>query len=122
MCRRYCDPRDLRQTTWGGPGDGRVSTVQQKFPVVDDAGTSRRSGEERPPGSLAVTVGQLGPVLQGEHSGRDRDTFHLVCGGRHVGGWCGAAAHEVEKKLSTQSGDIVHRHGLSTNTNYFMTR
>lgn len=37
--RRYCYPWDLGQTAWGGTGKRGVSTVQQKFSVVNDAGT-----------------------------------------------------------------------------------
>jgi len=86
VCGRYRDPRDLRQTTGRGAGDRRVSTFQQKLPVVDDAGSPRRSGEEGSPGGLAVAVGQLGPVLEGEHSGGDGDALHLVPGGGHGAG------------------------------------
>ncbi len=39
VCGGYCYPWDLRQTAWGGPGKRGVSTLQQKLPVVDDAGT-----------------------------------------------------------------------------------
>lgn len=39
VCSRYCYPWDLGQTAWGGPGDRGVSTIQQKLPVIDDAGT-----------------------------------------------------------------------------------
>lgn len=86
VCGGHSDPWDLRQAAGRGPSDGRVSTVQEKLPVIDDSGTSRRGGEERSPGGLAVAVGQLGPVLEGEHSGRDGDALYLVGGCGHGGG------------------------------------
>lgn len=38
VCSGYCYPWDLGQTTWGGPSERGVSTIQQKLPVIDDAG------------------------------------------------------------------------------------
>lgn len=38
VCSRYCYPWDLGQTARGGPSKRGVPTVQQKLPVVDDAG------------------------------------------------------------------------------------
>ena len=39
------DPRNLREAARRGAGDGRVSTVQEKLPVVDDAGPCMRKRE-----------------------------------------------------------------------------
>lgn len=48
--------------------------------------TSWRSGEEGAPGCLAVAVGELRPVLQGEHPGGDGTAFNLICASRHANG------------------------------------
>ena len=47
MCRRYRYPWDLGQTAWGGPGKRGVSTVQQKLPVIDDAGACVREDRQK---------------------------------------------------------------------------
>lgn len=45
---RYRYPWDLGETAWWGPSDGRISTIQEKLPVVDDAGTwDSRGGNKR---------------------------------------------------------------------------
>lgn len=94
VCSGYRHPGDLGQTTWGGPGQRGVSTIQQKLPVINDSGTSWRGGEEGPPGCLAVTVGQLGPVIQGEHPGGYGAAFGFIRAGRHAS-FCVAAAGGV---------------------------
>lgn len=130
----HCDPWDLREAAGRGPGDGRVSTFQQELSVVDDSGASGRGGEERAPGSLAVAVGQLGPVLEGEHACRDGDALHLVCGCGHGCGRCGEDRGSVEaRKEGSLSGSLLLlfqiwvvvrfvwvAKGLRTETNGFM--
>jgi len=77
---------DLRQTARRSTSDGWIPALQKKFPVVDDAGSSGRCGEQSPPGCLAVAVGQLGPVFQGEDPGGNGAALHLL-GGRHDDGF-----------------------------------
>lgn len=38
VCGRHCYPWNLWQAARGGPGKRGVSTVQQKLPIIDDAG------------------------------------------------------------------------------------
>lgn len=34
----------------------RIATIQKKFSIINDSGSSRRGGEERPPGRGAIVM------------------------------------------------------------------
>lgn len=79
--------------------------------------TSGRGGEQGPPGSLAVAVGQLGPVLQGQDPGGDGAALHftLACG--HACFCCSAATVKVLKLggfSSNQTGAWTRTKRLSS--------
>lgn len=39
-----------------GLSHGRISTIQQKLSIINDSGSSRCGGEERPPGRGAIVM------------------------------------------------------------------
>lgn len=90
----------------------------QQSPVL----TSRGGGEERPPGCLAVTVGNLGPVLWGDHPGGDRAAFNFICAGRHAS-FCVAAAGgvilKVLKLAMKRSRTALHKDKRNQSCNVF---
>lgn len=78
MCGWYCHPRNLRQAARRGPGEGGVSAIQQKLPVVDDAGTfNAGGGGGRQRGGDKTTIKDGSPALN-ESSRIQRCSFLML--------------------------------------------
>lgn len=85
MIGRNRHPGNLRQAAGWGPSDRRVPTLEQELSVVNDTCASWCGGEQGSSRSLAVTVWELGPVLQLDHTGRDGTAPGLLCVSWHCG-------------------------------------